>query len=401
MKISIHTMYFLPDFGSAPILMNELASGLAARGHEVEVVATIPRERGDRFRRTIHSLERKDCFAVHRFRTNANPKPFRRLMAWNAYTLWTMIHMLTFKRGQVVFLRTPPVQLGVMGWLAAKLKGVKVLLNVQDIHPDLSIESGILKHGFLIRLALRFERWIYDRADRIVVISDGFKSNLLAKGVDPNKLDVIPNWVDTDILKSYPKDNPVARKHGFESKFIAMYSGTISISSNMALERVLEAAALLKDDSDILIVLVGEGTNKPDLEARARSLSLDNVRFLPFQPYKDLPLSLSAADVLLVPLDKEKAHLSVPSKLFNFMAAGRPILGLTVEDSEVARIIRETKCGVCVPPDDPGAIAAALRTLKSSPDARRAQGENGRRHVVEHFAKDMILDRFERLIASL
>ncbi len=401
MKISIHTMYFLPDFGSAPILMNELAAGLAARGHKVEVVATIPRERGDRFRWTIHCVERKDGFIVHRFRTNANPRPFRRLMAWNAYTLWTILHMPTFKRGQVVFLRTPPVQLGIMGWLAIRLKGVKVLLNVQDIHPDLSIESGILKHGFLIKLALRFERWVYDRADRIAVISEGFKSNLLAKGVDPEKLDVIPNWVDTDLLKPHPKDNPVARKYGFESKFVAMYSGTISISSNLALELILEAAALLRDDPDILIVLVGEGTKKPELEARARSLGLTNVRFLPFQPYEDLPLSLSAADVLLVPLDKEKSHLSVPSKLYNFMAAGRPVLGLAVEDSEVARIIRETKCGVCAPPDDTRAIAAALRTLKASPAERRAQGENGRRHVVEHFAKDMILDRYEKLMASL
>lgn len=237
-----------------------------------------------------------------------------------------------------------------MGWLAKKLRGAKILLNVQDIHPDLSIESGILKQGFLIRLALGFERWVYDKADKIVVISEGFKTNLLAKGVALEKLNVIPNWVDTDILKPYPKDNPIARKFGLSSKFVAMYSGTISISSNVALELILEAAVLLKDDPKIQIVIIGEGLKKPDLEARARSLGLDNVRFLPFQPYSDLPFSLSAADVLIVPLDKEKSHLSVPSKLYNFMAAGRPILGLAVEDSEIARIIEETKCGVCVPP---------------------------------------------------
>lgn len=401
MKVSIHTMYFLPDFGSAPILMNELATGLAVRGHDVEVVATVPRERGERFRRVLHGIEHRDGFLVRRFRTNANPSPIWRLMAWNGYTLWTMLHMLSFKRGQVVFLRTPPVQLGVMGWLAKKIKKTKVLLNVQDIHPDLSIESGILKHGFLIRLALGFEKWVYDRADRIVVISDGFKANLIAKGVNPAKIEIIPNWVDTDFLMPHPKDNAVARKFGLESKFVAMYSGTISISSNVALERILEAAALLKDGPGIEIILVGEGTKKPELEAKAAKLGLKNVRFLPFQPYTDLPLSLSAADVLLVPLDKEKSHLSVPSKLYNFMAAGRPILGLAVEDSEVARIIEGTKCGICVPPDDPAAIAKALRTLKAASSERIILGENGRRHVVENFAKDMILDRFEKLMASL
>lgn len=401
MKINIHSMYFLPDFGSAPILMNELAEGMAARGHEVEVVATVPRERGERFRRTIYAAEQKGGFTVKRFRTNENPNPFWRFMAWNGYTLWTIVNMLSFKRGQVVFIRTPPVQLGVMGWLAKKLKKAKVLLNVQDIHPDLSIESGILKHDFLIRLALRFERWVYDKADRIMVISEGFKANLVAKGVSPAKIDIVPNWVDTDFLKPHPKDNPVARKHGLESKFVAMYSGTISISSNVALERILEAAAMLKDDPGIEMVLVGEGTKKPDLEAKARSLGLENVRFLPFQPYADLPLSLSAADVLLVPLDKEKSHLSVPSKLYNFMAAGRPILGLAVKDSEVARIIEGTKCGICIPPDDPEGIAGALRRLKASESERRTQGENGRRHVVESFAKDMILDRIEGILAAL
>lgn len=394
-------MYFLPDFGSAPILMKELAAGLAARGHEVEVVATVPRERGDRFRRTVYGSEKKDGYVVRRFRTNANPKPIWRLVAWNSYTLWTMLNMLLIKRGQVVFLRTPPVQLGIMGWLAKKLKGAKILLNVQDIHPDLSIESGILKKRFLIRLAQGFERFVYDKADRIVVISDGFKANLLAKGVDPAKLKIIPNWVDTEFLKPHTKDNPVARRYGLDSKFVAMYSGTISISSNLALERVLEAASLLRDDPDIQIVLVGEGTKKPDLEARAKSLGLENVRFLPFQPYVDLPLSLTAADVLLVPLDKEKSQLSVPSKLYNFMAAGRPILGLAIADSEVARIIGDTKCGLCIPPDDPVAIAAAIRTLRASPSERRIQGENGRRHVVENFAIDMILDRYEKLMASL
>lgn len=394
-------MYFMPDFGSAPILMNELAADMASRGHEVEVLATVPRERGDTFRRTIRSVERKDGFIVKRFRTNANPKPFWRLVAWNSFTLWTILNMFSFKRGQVVFLRTPPVQLGIMGWVAKRLKGVKVLLNVQDIHPDLSIESGILKQGFLIKLALGFERWVYDKADKIVVISDGFKANLLAKGVNPDKIDIIPNWVDTELLKPHPKDNPVARKLGLEKKFVAMYSGTISISSNLTLERILEAAVLLEDDPGIEIVLVGEGTKKPDLEAKASSLGLGNVRFLPFQPYADLPLSLSAADVLLVPLDKEKSHISVPSKLYNFMSVGRPILGLAVEDSEVAKIIRGTKCGRCVPPDDAGAIAAALRELRASASERDILGENGRRHVVENFGKDMILNRYEKLMASL
>lgn len=401
MKIFIHTMYYLPDFGSAPVLMDELAGYLAAAGHEVEVVTTLPRTRTAAFRGLAYSRRASGRLVVKRFWTNTTPHPLGRLLAWNIYTAGAMLNLLSLRKGDVLFLRTPPLQLGVPAFFAKAVRGARVLVNVQDIHPDLAIESGILTNPAGIRFAKALEKGVYRLADKIVVISDGFARNLRAKGVPGPKLEVLPNWVDTDFLRPLPKDNSVSRRLGLHDKFVVMYSGTVSISSNLALERVLDAAKLLAGNEEVRFVIVGEGLKKAAVQAKAASLGLRNTAFLPFQPYSDLPALLASSDVLLVPLDKDKSRLSVPSKLYTFMAAGRPILGLTTPDSEVAAVLRDTDCGPAVPPDDAAAVAAAVLTLMQLPERRREQGGNARDHVVRHFAKGKILRAYEQLLMSM
>jgi colanic acid biosynthesis glycosyl transferase WcaI len=393
-------MYFLPEFGSAPILMNELATHLTQTGRDVEIVTTIPRPPQNKgYKGRIFIRETRNGYRVKRFLTNFTVHHIGRLIAWSIFTVSSWINLLTVRRDDIVFLRLPPLQLGVTGMIARRLLGARVLLNLQDIHPDLSIESGLLKNPFAVKIAKAFEKWIYDNTEEILVISEGFKKNLEAKGVPSSKIVVIPNWVDTDFLRPLPKDNPVSRKYGLTEKFVVMYSGTISISSSLTLERVLEAADLLKDDSEIMIVIVGEGLKKNDLVEKTERLGLKNAVFLPFQPYQDLPNLLASADVLVVPLDKEKSLLSVPSKLYNFMATGRPILSLSHSDSEVFKIIEDTKCGVNASPGDPKAIDAAIRGMKESREIREAMGRSGREYAVANFSRHNVMELYDRLIS--
>jgi colanic acid biosynthesis glycosyl transferase WcaI len=345
--------------------------------------------------------EVRDGFTAKRVLTNFTKNPLGRLLAWTLYTLASFINLFSIRRGDVLFLRLPPLQLGITGILGRLWRGAPFILNVQDIHPDLSIESGILRNPLAIRLAQGFEKWTYKHSPTIVVISDGFKRNLTDKGVPAKKIHVIPNWVDTDILRPLPKNNVVAKRLGLDRIFTVMYSGTISLSSNQALESVLDAAKLLASRRDVKIVLVGEGLKKRSLEDKARALKLSNVAFVPFQRYSDLPALLSASDVLLVPLDREKSQLSVPSKLYNFMAAGRPILGLADRSSEVAGLIEAARCGLCVEPDDPRAIAQALLKLKKTPSEARKYAASGRKFAERTFSKNVILKRYEELIESL
>lgn len=395
-------MYYLPEFGSAPILMNELAFFLSSRGHDIEVVTTIPRPPHHKdFRGRIYQKELENGIIIKRFRTNFTVHHIGRLIAWSVYTGFSLLNLLSVKKGDVLFLRLPPLQLGVTGFFAKKLRGAKILLSVQDIHPDLSIESGLLKKPWAIRLAKRFEKWIYRNSDEIVVISEGFKQNLEEKNVNSAKIEVIPNWVDTEILQPFPKNNPLSQKLSLEKIFVIMYSGTISLSSYMSLERVLEAANVLKKEAGLSFVIVGEGLKKPDLVQKAKDLELDNVIFLPFQSYEDLPFLLAASDILLVPLDKEKTQLSVPSKLYNYIAAGRPILGLTDNSSEVARIINDAKCGLNAEPDDVNMIVKHILEMKNSPENCERFGKNARQYCVEFYSKEKVLRMYESRIVSL
>ena len=401
MKIFLHTMYYLPDFGSAPVLMDELARALAAAGHEVEVVTTLPRDRGEAFRGLAYSRRRTGGLTVKRFWTNTGPGPFGRLLAWNVYTAGALLNLRTVRKGDVLVLRTPPLQLGLPAFFAKALRGAKVLVNVQDIHPDLAIESGILRNPAGIRFAKALETWVYGLADRIAVIGDGFARNLRGKGVPEAKLAVLPNWVDTDVLEPRPKDNPVSRRLGLDGRFVVMYSGTLSISSDRTLGRALEAAALLADAPDIVFALVGEGLRKEALREKAAALGLANVRFLPFVPYAELPDLLAAADVLLVPLDRSKSDLSVPSKLYTCLAAGRPVLGLAAPGSEVETVLVENDCGLTAPPDDPAAVAAAVRALAASPERRRELGANARAFAVRRVSRRAVLARYDALLRSM
>ncbi|MCJ7581979.1 MAG: glycosyltransferase family 4 protein [Candidatus Aminicenantes bacterium] len=402
MKTFIHTMYYLPEFGSAPILMNELASFLSSKGYDIEVVTTIPRPPHHKdFRGLIYQKESDNGFSIKRFRTNFTVHHIGRLIAWSIYTGFSILNLLTVKKGDVLFLRLPPLQLGVTGFFAKKLRGAKVLLSVQDIHPDLSIESGLLKKPWAIKLAKSFEKWIYRNSDEIIVISEGFRQNLEEKDVNPAKIKVIPNWVDTDVLQPHPKDNRLSQKLSLNKKFVVMYSGTISLSSYLSLEKVLEAASVLKNEVGLSFFIVGEGLKKPDLVQKAKTLELDNVIFLPFQPYEDLPNLLAASDILLVPLDKEKTQLSVPSKLYNYIAAGRPILGLTDSTSEVARIINEAKCGLSAEPDDINMIVKHILDMKNSPEDCERFGQNARQYCLEFYSKDKVLQMYESSIVSL
>lgn len=399
MRIIIHTMYFLPEFGSAPILMNEMASYFASKGYKVAIVTTIPRQRSGKYKGRFYINEYSNGFRIKRFWTNAGSSAIRRLLAWNIYTLWTMFNILTVHKSDVVFLRLPPLQLGMTGILLKKLKGVRVFLNIQDIHPDLAIESGILKNPLAIKMAKTFEKWIYAKLEKIIVISDGFKKNLIDKGVPPGKITVIPNWVDTNILRPLPKYNHIAKKFFAENKFVVMYSGIISCSNFESLEQIIETAQSFKDE-DIVFAIVGDGLKKQNLQEKAEKLGLNNVIFIPFQPYEDLPYLLAGSDVLLVPLDKDKSQLSVPSKLYNFMATGKPILGLTDSGSEVAKIITETNCGVYAPPDNIERIKKAIITLKDSKNYRETLGENGRKYAVEKFSREHVLKRYEEIFFS-
>ena len=184
--------------------------------------------------------------------------------------------------------------------------------------------------------------------------------------------------------------------HGLDGQFVVMFAGNIGFIS--VLETVLDAAKVLKDRSDIQFLIVGEGNAKAALVKKADDFGLPNVRFLPTQSPKVLPGMLAAADVSLVTLDRRLGQLNVPSKTYNIMASGRPVLASVPTDSEIARLVKEATCGVTVPPEDPTALAEAIVQMKRDPNKLDRLGKNGRRYVEKHYAKDKIILKYRELL---
>ncbi|HYP23411.1 MAG TPA: glycosyltransferase family 4 protein, partial [Actinomycetota bacterium] len=265
---------------------------------------------------------------------------------------------------------------------------------VQDVHPDVAIEVGAIR-GPLIPVFKRLERWIYDHADAVTVLSEDLCANVGAKTRDPSKVKVIPNFVDTGAIVPADRENAYRRRHGLTGKTVVMYAGNVGLSQSLDL--VVTAAAALAHEQDLVFVINGSGTDRKELEQKARGLP--NVVFV--DPQGDLAEVLAAADVHLVPLKKGLARASVPSKTYSILAAGRPLLASVDVGSEVARVVEQSGAGVAVPPDDAEALTKAVRRLVENPAEARAMGEAGRRWIEGWPSPTQIAEAYEALFEEL
>jgi colanic acid biosynthesis glycosyl transferase WcaI len=298
---------------------------------------------------------------------------------------------------------SPPLTLGIAGWLAARRWGVPFVFNIQDVFPDVAVELGAITNPTVIRAASALERWTYRRADAVTVLSDDLRDNLVAKirGTVPDAHDrvrVIPNFVDTvRITPADPGAGGYRREFGLEGRRVVMYAGNVGLSQSLDL--VLAAARKLADRTDVCFVINGGGSARDDLEAAAAGLG--NVRFVDYQPRERLPEVLAAGDVHVVPLRRGLARSSVPSKTYSILAAGRPVVASVDEGTEVARVVEEAGAGIAVPPDDPDAFTAAVAALVDDPARASAMGRAGRGFVERWVSPAAVAERYEALFQEL
>lgn len=404
MNILLLTAYFPPDTGSAAHLFYELGAELVRRGHRVSVITGMPGyhalgslERYKGKRRIREEVEGMEVVRV------ATPQLPRHLMVGRA--LWQFGGAVAFflaglhlSRHDVAMVYSPPLPLGLTAWGLRRLRRIPFVLNVQDLFPQSIIDLGLLKNRWLIRLFEGMERFVYARADHITVHSRGNRDHVIAKGAAPERVTVIPNWVDTDFLRPGGM-NGFRQEQGLEEAFVVSFAGVLGYSQD--LDVVLEAARILKDEhhkSEIVFLIVGDGVEKPRLEAKARQMGLDNVRFLPMQPREKYPAVLHASDVSLVTLHAEVRTPVVPSKILSIMAAGRPVVAAMNLGGDGPRLIAEARCGLCVPPEDPQALAEAVLKLYHNASLREELGRNGRRYAEEHLSLSRCVAQYEALL---
>jgi colanic acid biosynthesis glycosyl transferase WcaI len=403
MHILIIAQYFKPESVGASIWIHQLAVDLVNMGHRVTVLTGFPnypkRIVFDGYRGKIFMREQIDGVDVFRTYIYASPNEalWSRALNFGSFCASAALGGLAVPKPDVIYCIMPPLPLGLSAEFLGLFKRAPIVLNVQDIYPDIAIALGFLRNRLVIRFFQAMERFIYRWAAAIIVISDGFRENLVSKGVAPSKIYVVPNWADPDFIRPGPKDNSFRQQLGVGDRFTLIYSGNLSHNSN--LEPLIGAAELLRDQP-FAFVIVGEGVRKAQLERIVREKKLNNVLFIPFQPLELYPQVLAAADMNVVTLSTQAAMASVPSKVFKIMASGRPVLAITVQGNEVHRLVSEAKCGLCVPPDDPVALAEILRYAAAHQDELEQMGKNGRRYLEERFSRQKCVSQIEEILVK-
>jgi colanic acid biosynthesis glycosyl transferase WcaI len=405
MRIQFMAQCYAPEEVSAAVLITELAVDLAKRGHQVSVVTGAPNYPRGRvfkgYRNSLLQVETLEGVRVIRSWSYISPskKFWSRLFHYGTYSATAFYGGLAAGRPDVLVSYSPPLPLGLSAWLLSRIWRVPWVLQIEDLYPDAAIAAGVMKNKQVIDFFLRMERFLYQKAKRISVISESFRQTLLRKKVAPSKVEVIPVWADPNEVSPLPAENSFRHEHSLANKYVVLYAGNIGLTS--CLEDVIAAAKLLHERSEIHFVMVGEGVKKEALEAEAHDQRLSNITFLPYQPREVFAEMLAAADLSLVTLNGDSALSSLPSKIFNIMASARPILAVAPPESEIAHIIQEAGCGCVVPPGSPAELAEKiLQSLNHKPACIR-MGQQGRVHLEKHYSRKSCVDAYEKMLISL
>lgn len=411
MKILYVSQYFPPEMGAPAARVSELSRAWAAEGHEVCVLTGFPNHPTGvvppEYRGMLRKRERWGAVEVLRtwVYATANRGIAKRSLAFVSWAASSVV-LGALDRGvreaDVVIATSPQFLCAVGGFVLSRILGAPYVLEIRDLWPQSIVEVGALPARHPIVLVLeQLERFLYREADLLVSVTDSFCEVWRQQGIDPGKMRVIKNGVDLQLFEPGPKDNEHRERLGLRGKFVVAYIGTHGMAQR--LDTLLDAALLLRDDPEIHVLLVGEGAERERLAARVRVEGLTNVTMLGQQPREAIPGLVAAVDLVAVILRRAELFQKViPSKMFEVMGSARPmVLGV---EGEAEALLRAAGAGWAVPPEDPRALADAIRRAKADPDECRRRGEAGHAYVREHYDRDVLARRYlhdlQELVAS-
>ncbi|MGA7756576.1 MAG: glycosyltransferase family 4 protein [Ilumatobacteraceae bacterium] len=399
--------HFEPDTAPTGTVMTRIVAELVERGHTVHVVTSLPWYRthqieegwdGKLVRREVTPWG--SVTRVHPFPGDDKTNLVRRALGFIAYSLLAGAQCLGVggrrRRIGAVIAMSPPLTLGLTGWLVSRLRRAPMVFNIQDVFPDAAIETGAISNRWIIAAASWLERISYRAADAVTVLSDDLRDNVAAK-MSPGRRDrvhVIPNFVDTDAIVPMDRLTDHRRELGLGDGPVVLYAGNVGFSQSLDL--VVAAAEALPD---VTFLINGDGAAKDALQASA--VGRANVRFAGYIAPSRLAELLATGDIHVVPLRAGLGRVSVPSKTYSIMAAGRPVVAAIDPDTAVPKILAESGGGLAVAPDDVSAFVGGLRRLLDDPDLRNRMGERGRAWVVREASPRAVGAAYDALLAGL
>lgn len=405
-RIVLISQWFPPEHAPIGFMIKELAADLVRAGWDVTVVTGFPNHPSGivfaGYRKQWLREEFVEGIRIRRVYLYTSPvrSPHRRILTFLSFTMSSWLCILLHARPDVVFSVLQPLSVGLTLPLLGSVKRFRLVFNVQDLHPDAPIELGLVRNRLLIWMLRRVERFAYRRADRLAVICEGFRRHCVAAGAPAERVRVIENWVDTEAIRPGSRIVPLRAEIGLgDEDFAVLYAGTIGLVSGA--ELVIETASLLREYPRIKMALVGEGPLVDRLVGAARKANLDNVVFAPFQPRDRVNEVQAMADLSIVTLLPGKGKLSVPSKVLGYMAAGRCVVCSADADSETARLVDVSGCGLVVEPGNAQAMADAILALQSNAARRTTMADNGRRYLERHLSRTAITRKYMAMLDEM
>jgi colanic acid biosynthesis glycosyl transferase WcaI len=404
LRLVVLCPHFEPDIAPTGAVMTRIVHELAALGHELHVVTSLPwyREhaiepgwKGGMWRvevTTWGSITR-----VHPFPGKTKRNLLRRAIGFGLFSLIVGLRGLRVGHGRIdgVFAMSPPLTLGLTGRFIATLRRTRLVFNIQDVFPDAAIQTGAIRNRTVIAAARWLERVSYKTSNAVVLLSDDLLHNVEKKVSKSHRaaLHVIPNFVDTVAITPRNRMTHYRSELGIDDGVVVMYAGNVGFSQSIDL---LIAAA--REIPHIHVVINGDGAARSSLQELAHECG--NVYFVEYQPMERLSEVLASADIHVVPLRAGLASVSVPSKTYSILAAGRPILAAIDLDTEIPRILAASGAGISVPPEDVAQFTTALRWLVDQPDLRVEMGNRGRHWVEQHASPMAVACAYEALFMN-
>ncbi len=400
MRILILSQYYDPEPVPKP---SDLACALTKRGHTVSVITGIPNYPLGRVYAgyRLRLFQREDVDGVPVIRCIVFPyhghSALGRIVSYFSFLLSAMVAGCFSPPCDLIYVWHPPLTIGIAAWLIGFVKRAPFVYDVQDIWPESLIAAGKISNPLVVRAIHQMERFVYKRAEHLLVVTSGAKNNLVNKGVPPDKITAAGLWVDIArfTLDSRGKDLDIRARYRLGDRLVIMYTGNMGYLQG--LETVVCCAEILRENKDIIFVLVGDGIDRERLVLLVKELALQNVLFIESQPISDIPTFLSCADILLVHL-KEPGMLDlvIPGKTLAYLASGRPII--MAMNGEGARLLTQAKAGLVVPPGDPKEMSKAVLHLSGLTQRERdSLGENGRAYLQCHFSKEKVMQQYEKI----
>lgn len=409
MKLLLLPAYFFPELVSNTPIEDARCQAFAAAGIKMSLYTPVPTRNVDDADKKKYSQLKEEMMYngmmhVHRFSMiDERKNPIYRAFRYFMCTIKQLWYGLKEKNVDLIFIvSTPPIQ-GLLGVFLKKIKHIPFIYNLQDIFPDSLVSAGLAKKGGLLwRVGRIVENITYRNADKIIVISEGFKRNIMEKGVPEEKIEVVYNWVDENaIIPIDYNENPLFEEIGVsKSKFRVIYAGNLGNAQNLNL--VIQAAEALKDREDIEFLIFGKGGLEDDLRKTIATKGLTNVRLLALQPYERTSFVYSLGNVCLVSCKAGFGGSALPSKTWSILSAGRPVIA-SFDEGELKDIIEENNMGVFTKADDVDDFVKGILSLYCNPQRCKEMGRNGREFILANLSREVgarkyvdIIKRFEK-----